>query len=127
MKKTKIEKLKLEIYEETLENGLEIYVVPKNNCNNIYTTFSTRYGSNNDEFVPIKKKRMKKFPLGIAHFLEHKMFEDENGNDPFEFYSNNGADKYIKHKNNISIFWPRILQRKYKLLIRLCSKTLFHR
>ena len=34
MKKTKLEKLKLEIYEEKLDNGLEIYIIPKNNCNN---------------------------------------------------------------------------------------------
>ena len=86
MKKTNIEKLKLDIYEEKLENGLEIYIIPKNNCNNIYATFSTKYGSNNDEFVPNGEKKMKKFPLGIAHFLEHKMFEMEEGIDPFEIY-----------------------------------------
>lgn len=92
MQKTNIEKLKLDVYYEKLDNGLEVYIVPKNNCNNIYTTFSTKYGSINDCFVPLKKKKIKKFPLGIAHFLEHKMFENENGSDPFEFYSNNGAD-----------------------------------
>ena len=99
MKKTKIEKLKLEIYEEKLDNGLEIYIVPKNNCNNIYTTFSTKYGSNNDEFTPINEKKMKKFPLGIAHFLEHKMFEMSDGTDPFEIYSNNGADANANTSN----------------------------
>lgn len=99
MKKTNIEKLKLEIYEEKLENGLEIYIIPKNNCNNIYATFSTRYGSNNDEFVPINRKKMQKFPLGIAHFLEHKMFENEDGSDPFELYSNNGADANANTSN----------------------------
>lgn len=99
MKKTNIEKLKLDIYEEKLENGLEIYIIPKNNCNNIYTTFTTKYGSNNDEFVPNGEKKMKKFPLGIAHFLEHKMFEMQNGQDPFEIYSNNGADANANTSN----------------------------
>lgn len=99
MKKTNIERLKLEIYEEKLENGLEIYIIPKNNCNNIYATFSTRYGSNNDEFIPINGKKMKKFPLGIAHFLEHKMFENADGSDPFEIYSNNGADANANTSN----------------------------
>lgn len=99
MKKTKIENLKLELYEEKLENGLEIYIIPKKNCNNIYATFSTRYGSNNDEFVPINQKKMKKFPLGIAHFLEHKMFEMNDGTDPFEIYSNNGADANANTSN----------------------------
>ena len=99
MKKTNIEKLKIEIYEEKLDNGLEIYVIPKNNCNNIYATFSTKYGSNNDEFIPLKGKKMKKFPLGIAHFLEHKMFEMSDGSDPFEIYSNNGADANANTSN----------------------------
>ena len=98
MKKTEIKNLKLEIYEEKLENGLEIYVIPKK-CNNIYATFSTKYGSNNDEFVPINQTKMKRFPLGIAHFLEHKMFEMENGTDPFEIYSNNGADANANTSN----------------------------
>lgn len=99
MKKTNIDKLKLELYQEKLENGLEIYIIPKNNCNNIYATISTKYGSNIDEFVPIKSKKMKKFPLGIAHFLEHKMFEMEDGTDPFEIYSNNGADANANTSN----------------------------
>lgn len=99
MKKTNIDKLKLELYQEKLDNGLEIYIIPKNNCNNIYATISTKYGSNIDEFVPIKSKKMKKFPLGIAHFLEHKMFEMEDGTDPFEIYSNNGADANANTSN----------------------------
>ena len=98
MKKTKIEKLKLEVYEEKLDNGLEIYIIPKN-CNNIYATFTTKYGSNNDEFVPLNETKMKSFPLGIAHFLEHKMFEMEDGRDPFEIYSNNGADANANTSN----------------------------
>ena len=99
MKKINIDKLKLELYQEKLDNGLEIYIIPKNNCNNIYATISTKYGSNIDEFVPIKSKKMKKFPLGIAHFLEHKMFEMEDGTDPFEIYSNNGADANANTSN----------------------------
>ena len=99
MKTTKLEKLKLEIYEEVLDNGLHIYIVPKKNCNNIYATFSTKYGSNNNDFVPLNGKRMKSFPLGIAHFLEHKMFETDDGTDPFLIYSNNGADANANTSN----------------------------
>lgn len=99
MKKINIDNLKLDLYTETLDNGLEIYIIPKNNCNNIYATFSTKYGSNQDEFVPINSKKMKKFPLGIAHFLEHKMFEQIDGTDPFEFYSERGADANANTSN----------------------------
>ena len=99
MKKINIDNLKLDLYTETLDNGLEIYIIPKNNCNNIYATFSTKYGSNQDEFVSINSKKMKKFPLGIAHFLEHKMFEQIDGTDPFEFYSERGADANANTSN----------------------------
>ena len=91
MKKTIIDNLDLELYSETLENKLEIYIVPMKNVNNIYVTFSTKYGSNDIEFVPINENKMKKFPLGIAHFLEHKMFEQKNGVDPFSFFSERGC------------------------------------
>ena len=74
-----LNKLGLSIYHEQLENGLNVYILPKNDVNNIYATFTTNYGSNEVEFVPIGEKKMIKVPLGIAHFLEHKMFEQENG------------------------------------------------
>ena len=59
MKKTIIDNLDLELYSETLENKLEIYIVPMKNVNNIYVTFSTKYGSNDIEFVPINENKMK--------------------------------------------------------------------
>lgn len=128
MKKTNIEKLKLEIYEEKLENGLEIYIIPKNNCNNIYATFSTKYGSNIDEFVPINSKKMKKFPLGIAHFLEHKMFEMEDGTDPFELYSNNGADANANTSNYKTTYLfsgPQYFKENLNYLLDYVQKPYF--
>lgn len=92
MKKINIEKFDLDLYYEKLDNGLEVYVIPKNNCNNIYATFTTKFGSNQIEFVPIGEKKMIKVNDGIAHFLEHKLFEQKDGVDPFTFYSENGAD-----------------------------------
>ncbi|MEG2322655.1 MAG: pitrilysin family protein [Bacilli bacterium] len=87
-----IKKLDLDLTYEKLDNGLEIYVIPKLNSNMVYATFSTKYGSNAIEFIPIDKKEMQEVPLGIAHFLEHKLFEQSNGIDPFTFYSQRGAD-----------------------------------
>ncbi len=84
--------LDLEVFEETLENGLRIFIIPKKNANNTYVTFSTNYGSVQNDFVPIQEENMISVPLGIAHFLEHKVFEQESGEDPFTFYSERGAD-----------------------------------
>ncbi|MBE6149165.1 MAG: insulinase family protein [Firmicutes bacterium] len=92
MKKTNIKHLDLTLYTEKLDNGLEVYIIPKNNYNNIYVTFTTKFGSNEIEFVPIDNNKMIKVPLGIAHFLEHKLFEQKDGTDPFSFYNERGAD-----------------------------------
>lgn len=88
--KINIKKLDLDLYYDKLDNGLEVYVIPKKNFNGIYATFTTKFGSNTIEFM--KDKKMIKVPLGIAHFLEHKLFEQKDGIDPFSFYSNKGAD-----------------------------------
>ena len=92
MKKINFKNLDLDLFYEKLDNGLEIFVLPKTNVNNIYVTFNTKYGSNISEFKPTDKNKMIKVPLGIAHFLEHKMFEQEDGSDIFSFYSERGAD-----------------------------------
>ena len=91
IKKT-ISKLNIDVYNETLDNGLNIYLVPINIKNGIYVTFNTKYGSLINEFIPIGKKDYVKVPDGIAHFLEHKVFEQEDGVDPFSYFSERGAD-----------------------------------
>ena len=90
MKKQALCNLDLDIYEETLDNGLRIFVIPKFNVNNIYVTFSTNYGSIQNEFLV--DGQMIKVPDGVAHFLEHKVFEQKDGIDPFSFYSKSGSD-----------------------------------
>lgn len=92
MNKKELKGLDLELYEAKLDNGLQIYVVPFKNVNNNYVTFTTKYGSVNNEFVPIDKDKMFTSPKGVAHFLEHKLFEQKSGVDPFTFFSERGAD-----------------------------------
>lgn len=99
MKKSNLEKLDLELYEETLKNGLKVYVVPKDNVNGIYATFSTKFGSVYEEFIPNGSKKMITVPRGVAHFLEHKMFEQKDDKDPFTFYSERGCDANANTSN----------------------------
>ena len=92
MIKKVINKLNIEIYEETLKNGLKIYTVPMKDKNNFYVTFTTKYGSLINEFIPIGENKFAKVPDGVAHFLEHKVFEQEDGIETFSFFSERGAD-----------------------------------
>ena len=99
MRRSNLEKIDLEIFEGVLDNGLRVYIVPKENTNGIYATFNTRFGSINSEFIPKDKDEMVKVPLGVAHFLEHKMFEQKDGKDPFTFYSERGCDANANTSN----------------------------
>ena len=91
MKKINLVGLDTSYYTETLTNGLEIYLLPTEHKKNYYITYATRFGSDVLEFTDSDKKTFKP-PLGIAHFLEHKMFEEPSGEDPFTFFSASGTD-----------------------------------
>lgn len=99
MKKNKLKQFDLDLYSEVLDNGLLINIVPKSNLNNIYVTFSTKYGSIHDEFIPIDGKDYYKVPMGVAHFLEHKVFEQSDGIDPFSVFLSHGADSNANTSN----------------------------
>ncbi len=78
------------LYTEVLENGLTVYLLPKQDYNKTYGLFTTNYGSIDNEFVPLGQENFVKVPDGIAHFLEHKMFEKEDG-DVFQQFGRQGA------------------------------------
>ena len=91
MKKFKYKDLDVTLYYEKMSNGLEVYVIPDHNVKSNYAFFSTKYGNRINEFIPINEKEFKRYPAGIAHFLEHKVFEQKDGVEPFKFYSAHGA------------------------------------
>ena len=85
------------VYFEKLSNGLEVYIVPNKNLDNYHIEVVTKYGSSIKEFIPIGEENYLKLPLGVAHFLEHKMFDMEDS-DAFSFYSKTGT--YINAGTN---------------------------
>ena len=90
MKKVKFENLQETLYNEKLENGLDVYILPKRGFSKTYVTFTTKYGSIDRTFIPSGKEEEVTVPDGIAHFLEHKLFEKKEG-DVFQKFSVNGA------------------------------------
>lgn len=91
MTEIKLKGLDVSCYKEVLNNGLEVYLIPYENKKNYFMTYATRFGSETTEFIPYLKDEMIKVPDGIAHFLEHKMFEQEDGVDPFTYFSKSGT------------------------------------
>ncbi|WP_159884281.1 EF-P 5-aminopentanol modification-associated protein YfmH [Paenibacillus puerhi] len=77
------------LYTEQLPNGLTVYILPKPGFQKTYATFSTKYGSIDNHFR-VEGQPEQKVPDGIAHFLEHKMFEEPTG-DIFSVFAAQGA------------------------------------
>ena len=91
MKEIKLKGLDQSVFYEELSNGLKVILLPFENKTNYYINYTTKYGSINLDFIPNGSKKMYSSPKGIAHFLEHKLFEQEDGESPFEFYSKSGT------------------------------------
>lgn len=72
-----------------LENGLSVYIMEKPGFDSCFALYGTKYGSINTKFSRNGGKEIE-VPAGIAHFLEHKLFESEEG-DTFQRFAKTGA------------------------------------
>lgn len=88
MKEININNFEEKIFYKKLENGLEVYLLPLLKKKNYMCSYGVKYGGRNTIFEVNGKEY--NTPTGIAHFLEHKMFERED--DPFSFYNKTGTD-----------------------------------
>lgn len=98
MKTIKLDIVNEKIYYEKLKNGLEVYISYQRDFNNNYACFLTKFGGLDTEFIPINEKEMVKMPSGIAHFLEHKLFEQKEGSTVHDFYKKSGT--YVNASTN---------------------------
>ncbi|MBE9913185.1 insulinase family protein [Paenibacillus donghaensis] len=89
MEKLQFDNLQETLYKEVMDNGLHVYVLPKPGFQKTYATFATKYGSVDNHFR-VEGQEEITVPDGIAHFLEHKMFEEPEG-DIFATFASNGA------------------------------------
>ena len=72
-------------------SGLEIYLMKMEGFSTVNAAFAARYGSVNTTFKTKEDKDFVTVPMGIAHYLEHKLFENEDC-DVFELYAKTGAN-----------------------------------
>ncbi len=78
MKILEFSRIQEKIYEYSHSSGLKAFVIPKEGYNKVYSTFATYYGSINNCFIAPGDESESKVPDGIAHFLEHKLFEQKD-------------------------------------------------
>jgi predicted Zn-dependent peptidase len=90
MEKINVEGLDEIIYKGVCDNGLEVYVWPKDNAQMTYMTLTVKYGSNHTDFKIDGKKYT--VPNGTAHFLEHMKFNEDANTTAHDFFQQLGAE-----------------------------------
>ena len=83
-------KLNESYYKINHSSGLSIYLYPKKDYTSAFAMIGTNYGSIDIKFKKDGEAEMQTVPAGVAHFLEHKLFENEDG-DAFSKYAKTGA------------------------------------
>lgn len=91
MKRVYNEIINEELYSQTMDNGLEVYYLRKKGFVNKYAILGVDFGSVDLEFIPIGENEKIRVSDGIAHFLEHKMFEQADQTNAFDKFSTFGA------------------------------------
>ena len=79
------------VYRTRLANGLTVALLPKKEFKEVYGSVTVQFGSV-DTLVTEVDGYVKQYPAGIAHFLEHKLFERENASDLMSAFTSLGAD-----------------------------------
>ena len=84
-------KIKEKLYIEKIDNGLTIMVLPKKTRKK-YIVWSANFGSIDNKFYAPGEKVLTVVPDGIAHYLEHKLFEQENGENSLDVLTSIGVE-----------------------------------
>lgn len=79
------------LYQTSLENGLTVTLLPKKDFNEVYGVVSVQVGSVDTRFT-VDGNDLQQYPQGIAHFLEHKLFEREDSGDVMAAFTELGAE-----------------------------------
>ena len=80
------------LYHKKHPSGLNIYIMPRKDYSKSYAIFGTKYGSVDSEFIVPNENEVTKVPDGIAHYLEHKLFDQPDGTNVFDSFSRFGGN-----------------------------------
>ena len=99
-------KVKEKLYIEKLKNGLTVMIIPKPGMKKKYMIWGTNYGSNDNKFIVPGEQQVTEVPNGVAHFLEHKLFEQEDGTNSLDTLTALGvnANAYTTNDHTAYLF-----------------------
>ncbi len=127
MEKKTYKTIDLDVYEETLDCGLKVFVCPMDR-HDALAKITTHYGSGIISFKPHLKDEFTEIPLGTAHFLEHKMFAKEDGSDIMSIFQLNGANSNAYTSNHVTSYYfesPSKFFDNLKVLLDLVTKPYY--
>ena len=109
-------KVKEKLYKEKLKNGLTVMIIPKKGIQKKYIMWGTNYGSNDSTFIVPGENNVTEVPKGVAHFLEHKLFEQENGVNSLDALTSLGVDANAYTTNNHTAYLYECTNNFYEAL-----------
>lgn len=115
------------VYKKTLKNGLLLYICPKAGYSKKIGMIGTVYGSIDNDFIDNKTNKRIRVENGIAHFLEHKLFEQEDGN-ALDLFAQMGVNSnaYTSFDHTVYFFeTDKKFEKCLKTLINFVSTPYF--
>ena len=97
--------IKEKLYIEELENGLKVMFIPKKDTNKKMAIIGTKFGSIDNYFINPKTKKEVIIPDGVAHFLEHKMFEQADGTNSLDTLTSMGVEANAYTTNDHTAYY----------------------
>ena len=92
MRENYYEQIDERVFEAELNNGLKLFIIPKKGFQKTFVTYTTKFGSLDNKFKPHGSDTFVTVPDGVAHFLEHKLFEnDDDSEDLFTAFAEDNA------------------------------------
>lgn len=114
-------KVKEKLYTEKLENGLTVMIIPKKDILKKYIIWGTNFGSIDNKFIAPGDDSQTSIPDGVAHFLEHKMFEQANGTNSLDVLTALGADANAYTTNDHTAYLYEATDNFYEALDELMN------
>lgn len=114
------------LYTATLENGLRLRVIPKPGFSTCYAVFATNYGGAHRRFR--LEGETVDTPAGVAHFLEHKMFDLPGGDNALNILSANGADPNAFTSSGVTCYYfscTESFEENLRMLLHFVSTPYF--